>query len=90
MDIAEAFTEEAIAAAEANVGGDEEDQLREVIRQIYEANEMTVDRDNENMSVLCFVAGRTYQTDKAYGFMIPMDLAREFMRYLVARNEGWT
>lgn len=88
MEIAEAFTEEAIAVTGATVGGEEEDELRRVIAQIYNANEMDApDRDAENIAVLCFVAGRAYQQDES---TIPVHMSRqlagEFMEFLVQRG----
>jgi hypothetical protein len=86
MEIAEAFTEEALAATDANVGGEEEDELRQVIRQIYNANDMDVPtRDAENLAVLCFVAGRAYQEDQN-GILIPGRLAGEFINFLAQRG----
>jgi hypothetical protein len=87
MEIAEAFTEEALAAADANVGGEEEDEVRRVIQEIYKANEMVSDRDMENVAVLCFVAGRAYQEDlNKIPVYMSRQMAGEFMEYLVQRG----
>lgn len=89
MDIASAFTEEAIRVAGGNVGGDEEDELREVFREIYEANEMDVpSRDAANVAVLFFVAGRTHMAGNEDKLMVPMSrlLATEFMEYLAQKG----
>jgi hypothetical protein len=88
MEIAEAFTEEAIAVTGATVGDEKEDELRQVIAQIYNANEMDVpDRNAENIAVLCFVAGRAYGMDEG---TIPVhmsrELAGEFMEFLQQRG----
>lgn len=88
MEIAEAFTEEAIAVTGASVGDEKEDELREVIRQIYNANEMDMpERGAENIAVLCFVAGRAFEQDQS---TIPVYMSRglagEFMEFLVQRG----
>jgi hypothetical protein len=88
MEIAEAFTEEAMAATGVTVGGEREDELRDVIRQIYNANEMDApDHNAENIAVLCFVAGRAYEQDES---TIPVHMSRqlagEFLEFLVQRG----
>jgi hypothetical protein len=65
MDIEDSFTIDAIERAGTNVGEDEETQLHTVIntlmatRSVPPTTEQIVD-----LSVLCFVAGRTYQNDQ--------------------------
>ena len=87
MDIADAFTEEAIADTDTNVGGDEENELRQLIKQLYASNQMDHNLDEENVAVLCFVAGRAYQ---AANQRLRVDMSREmvgeFLEFLVQRG----
>lgn len=87
MEIEDAFIQEAIEMADTNVGGDEEDELRKVIRQIYESNELELTRDHENIAVLCFVAGRTNQVQSEPEISIPLRLAGPFIEFLAQRGE---
>lgn len=65
MDIEDAFTEQAITAADTNTVGEEEETLRDVIVRIYATNEITPPPTNDavNIAMLCFVAGRTFEHD---------------------------
>jgi hypothetical protein len=86
MEIEEAFTTEAIEAADTNVGGEHEARLREVIRAIYVNNDiegMEAGDRHEDIAVLAFVAGRTYQADEAT-IRVPMstDLLARFLEFL--------
>lgn len=64
MDIEDAFTQEAIAAADTNVEGADEEYLRDLIGRIYTTNDLPApSHDALNVAMLCFVAGRTYQSD---------------------------
>jgi hypothetical protein len=85
MEIREAFTQEAIRIAGADVGGHEENQLRELIRELAEGNQMDFTREDENLAVLCFVAGRTYQSEIEPMVPIPAVLLPEFMAWMVER-----
>jgi hypothetical protein len=85
MEIREAFGEEAIRIAGADVGGHEENELREVIRELAESNRMEFTREDENLAVGCFIAGRTYQSDIEPMFPIPLVLLPEFMAWMVER-----
>jgi hypothetical protein len=91
MDIEDAFTQEAIAAAGTNVEGTEEARLREIIRNIYTTNGLSkgLSEDHENIAVLCFVAGRTFQTDEVITHIpIPIEIVPEFMEFLAQRGES--
>jgi hypothetical protein len=88
MDIEDAFTQEAIQAADTNVGGAEEDEIRELIQRLVEDNEVeNLSNDQANVMVLAFVAGRTYQANLEV-FPVPMSrqLMMEFMEYLVKKG----
>ena len=64
MDIEDAFTQEAIEKNDTNVADADELYLRDLITRIYSTNELPdPSGDALNVAVLCFVAGRTYQTD---------------------------
>lgn len=84
MDIQDAFTQEAIAAAGVDVGGPEEDELRELIATHVLA-ESSSDNPAQmlNACVLCFVAGRAFQFDQTV-INVPMNPAMigEFLSYL--------
>lgn len=91
MNIEDAFTEEAIATLDTNVGGEEERELREVIKKIYVGNEINWANEHLNVAVLCFVAGRTYQTDleaEQGHITVSMtpDTVSEFIEYLTRRG----
>jgi uncharacterized protein YerC len=85
MDIGDAFTQEAIAAA--GIGDSDEDELRELIEQIFTTNEVEFTRDHVNVAVLCFVAGRTYQDGET---RIQLDMSprliNAFMEFLSERG----
>ena len=88
MDIETAFTVDAIDAANTNVDGDDENELRDVIRRIYETNQF--DKPNEpeeNIAVLCFVAGRAYQaTNQRLTVEMSREMVGEFLDFLVERG----
>lgn len=92
MDIDDAFTQEAINSSGMNVEGEEERELRTIIRNIYESNELEHDLNAENIAVLSFVAGRVYQADQN-GFSstvtVPMsgELVGEFIEFLRERHD---
>ena len=89
MDIEDAFTEEAITSTDTNVGGDEENQLRKMIKQLYAANKMDQTPDDENLAVLCFVAGRAYQTqfnDVEIPVYMNTGTINAFVEFLVQRG----
>jgi len=65
MDIEDAFTQEAIASAGVDVGGDDENEIRAVITRVAQASEVELGRDEESLAVLCFIAGRAYQQGNA-------------------------
>jgi len=87
LDIEDAFTQEAIAAAGVDVGGEDENEIREVIRKVSQVSEVELGRDEESLAVLCFVAGRAYQEGNS---VISVEMTRqelvEYSRYLVARR----
>lgn len=64
MNIEDAFTEEAIAAYDTNVEGDEEEELRKVVTQIFVTNEFNWSDDAVRVAMLAFVAGRTSWADQ--------------------------
>lgn len=86
MDIEQAFTQQAIAEADTDVSGDDEVTVRRMIRRVCETQDPPVElqRDAENVAVLCFVAGRTYEQD-GVSFNVPMDpeTLAGFLHYLV-------
>jgi hypothetical protein len=88
MDIPDAFTQVAIERTDTNVEGDDEEALRTVINQLYTTNDIAVSEDDVNIGVLCFVAGRAYQSDKSV-VNVPMSplLIEKFLQYL---SEGGT
>jgi hypothetical protein len=87
MDIEDAFTTEAIEATDTNVEGDEETELRRVIQRIYETNEMEHTRDQENVAVLMFVGGRTYQAaNQRLRVDMTPEMVGEFLEFLVQRG----
>lgn len=91
MEIEEAFTQEAIAAADTNVLGEDEEYLRGLIGRVYTTNEIPApSEDAMNIAMLCFVAGRTYQSDIAAPLMIeiPMtpDEIHEYLAYLAQKG----
>lgn len=59
MEIEEAFTQEAIAAADTDVTGEAEVEVRQIIRRVCQLNEVEMQRDQENVALLAFVAGLT-------------------------------
>ena len=87
MEIEDAFTQEAIQNAETDVSGDMETEVRSMIDRVCQANEIQLTRDEQNIAVLCFVAGRTYQ-DSLNMIQVDMtpNMATEFMAFLAQRG----
>lgn len=92
MDIEDAFTNEAIDAADANVGGEEEAALREVIQVVFQRNEVMATPDHANIAVLCFIAGKTYQfhtgDEMKYTVKMNQEMVGEFMEFLLKKGES--
>jgi hypothetical protein len=93
MEIEEAFTQEAIAAAGTDVASDEEIQVRQMVRRVCESQEPPVllQHDAENVAVLCFVAGRAYEQQFANGtVMIAMsvDELPDYHQFLRERGQA--
>jgi hypothetical protein len=86
MDIADAFTTEAINLTDANIEGEQESELRAIIKQVYQANQLENNEDHENIAVLCFVAGRAYQVQTEPEFSIPAHLVVPFIEFLIRRG----
>jgi hypothetical protein len=85
MEIADAFTTPAIEAADTNVGGDEEEELRQFIRHIYSSDEIEGPTETrlEDIAVLMFVAGRTYQAANGpIRISMSPDLHNRFLEFL--------
>jgi len=91
MSIEDAFTREVIEDTDTNVGAEEEAELREVIHQIYASNQFDVpNKPEEDIAVLCFVAGRAYQAlTKPTGVQITMSepMLEGYLEFLVQRGE---
>ena len=89
MEIEDAFTQEALE--NMSVGGGDEDEIRKIIRNIYESNQIEYHVEEENVAVLCFVAGRAYQASLdgvlEEGIVVTMspDAASLFIEYLTLR-----
>jgi hypothetical protein len=93
MDIEDAFTTEAIAAAGTNIDGEDDEYLRNLILRIFASNEFEQPSDNDvRVAALCFVAGRTYQSDLDSEVMIeiPMtpDEVHEYIAYLAQKGQS--
>ena len=93
MDIEDAFTQEAIAVADTNVAGDDEEYLRQMARRICAENEIPpMDEQHEQLALLFFVAGRTYQSDlsseepESIEIEMTPRTAREFIRFLTEKG----
>jgi hypothetical protein len=91
MDVEDAFTEEAISALGTNVADETEAELKDIITRIYTTNEIApVTDDHVNVAMLCFVAGRTYQSDQQEPAPVSVEmtpqLASEFIHFLVERG----
>jgi len=92
MDIADAFTTEAIEYADTNVDGEDEAAVRSMVQQIFTANEQEYAHFEENLAVLCFVAGRTYQKsldeveNQIEITMTPL-MVQEFMAFMAQRSQ---
>jgi len=91
MDVEDAFTEEAITTLGTNVSDEIEEQLKDIVTRIYSSNQFPPPNDEDlNIAVLCFVAGRTYQSDQVdvNNFPIVMNIAmvQEFLEFLVAKG----
>lgn len=88
MNIEDAFTQEAIANAETDVGGSEETELRDVIRRVCGVNEVELSDDEVSIVILAFVAGRTYQLDKGFPVTMTIPMLRSFMQFLAREGEA--
>jgi len=87
MEIEEAFTTEAIAAAGTNVTDEEEPRLVEMIRHVYSVNEVSHNDQLVELAVLMFVAGRTHQADRiTIPVQMSLELANQFMEFLAAKE----
>lgn len=91
MDIEDAFTQEAIAAAGTNAGGELEEEIRELIRRIYSDNEiegMEAGDQHEDIALLCFIAGRTYQASEgSIRINMTPGLLSRFLEFLTIEKE---
>ena len=64
MDVEDAFTEGAISGLGPDAAEETDDELKDVITRICISNELDpMTDDHMNVAMLCFVAGRTYQSD---------------------------
>jgi len=90
MDIEKCFIQETIEEAGTDVGGQEESEVREVFQRIIDNNTDLSFPDAtastiEDIAVLFFVAGRTYQVGS-----IPLrqyvERVKEYMDFLVQRS----
>lgn len=90
MDVEDAFTEEAITSLDTNVEGEEETQLRQIIERVFQTNEINWSADILNVAMLCFVAGRTYQSGLESEQAVTIDMtpqtARDFIRFLTEKG----
>lgn len=91
MELIDAFTEEAISSRDTNIQDELEATLREIIAQVFVTNNINWSEDILNVALLCFVAGRTYQTDmdsEPASISIEMTprTAREFIIFLTERG----
>lgn len=90
MDLEDAFTEEAITALDTNVEGPEEKTLKEIITRVFQTNEINWSDDTVNVAVLCFVAGRTYQSGLESEQTVTIDMtpqtARDFIMFLTQKG----
>jgi hypothetical protein len=91
MDVEDAFTEEAISRFGTNVEDETETELKDIITRIYTTNELDPpNADDLNVAVLCFVAGRTYQSDQSGEVTIPIPMTpnevHEYIAYLAQRG----
>jgi hypothetical protein len=90
MKMEDAFTSEAIERYDTNIDDEDEQGLRDLITTIYNSNQLPPPSDDDlNVAVLCFIAGRTYQSDLAAVLTepiieIPMtpDEVHEYIAYL--------
>lgn len=83
MDIEDAFTQEVIANAGVDVGDAEEDEIRDVIRKVsknVEVNEL--DHTQEGIAILCFVAGRAYQSAQPITVALTPRSLTHYLEYL--------
>ena len=90
MDITDAFTTGAIETSGTNVDGEIEDEVREIIRNIYVTNEiegMEAGDQHEDIAVLCFVAGRTYQAHEgSIRINMSPDLLSRYLEFLTTSS----
>lgn len=92
MELSDAFTTEAIQAAGTNVGGEFEEELREIIRSVYSANEiegMEAGDKHEDVAVLAFIAGCTWQANEGpIRITMSSGLHARFLEFLNNTIEG--
>jgi cytochrome P450 len=93
MEIEDAFTSEAIERFETNIDDETERLLRGLITTIYSSNQLPLPSDDAlNVAVLCFLAGRTFQSDLDLDAVplieIPMtaDEVHEYIAYLAKKG----
>jgi hypothetical protein len=92
MHVRDAFEQQAIIDADANVDEQQEGELRAMIREIYDSNQLEIKPEEENVAVFCFVAGRSfeyheYQEDQgSFPVVMSNQLAGEFMEFLMQRG----
>ena len=60
MDIEDAFTPEAMAAAGVEIGGEHEPEIHAMAQELARNTEVDLDTDSENIAVYMFYAGQTY------------------------------
>jgi len=89
MNIEDAFTQLGIEAAGVDVEGELETELRDVIHRVYqqvpEGSDAVMD-----IGMLCFVAGRAYQSDQLSQSLLRgyAERVKEYMDFLVERGEA--
>jgi len=90
MEIEEAFTEEAMDAADTRLEEDMVERLRAFVREIYAENDLEITAAHESAALLLFVGGCTWQANQesiAATVMVPMDgeLVGAFIQFLRER-----
>ena len=82
MDIETAFNR----YADHLVGSAEEDDLRDLVQQVYVANEIEPTREMVDVAVVIFAAGIAYRAGRGMAVTMPDELANEFMTFLSQRG----
>jgi hypothetical protein len=94
MSIEDAFTAEAIGHAGVELDDSEEDEVRDMIRKIYATFERDVEmnddelRAHQNVGLLCFVAGRAYETTVPISVPMSHETLGDFLAFLSNRGEA--